>query len=48
VLPLRLYEAGAELLPVCVAWKPTVIDAFGAMSPLYWTFLAVTCPELGE
>src|SRR5688500_17691154 len=34
VLPLRENEAGAEVLPVCVAWKPMLIDALGAMSGL--------------
>ena len=48
VAPLRLNVLGAAVLPVCVAWKPMVTAAPAARSALYETFLAVTCPEVGE
>ena len=46
--PLSVNAVGVAVLPVWLAWKPTLTDAFGAMAALYATFLAVTCPELGE
>ena len=48
VCPLRANEVGAAVLPVWLAWKPTVTDAFGAMSALWLTFLTVTSPDAGE
>lgn len=34
VAPLRLKDAGAEVSPVCVAWKPRVVEAPGAREAL--------------
>lgn len=34
VAPLRLKDAGAEVSPVCVAWKPRVAEAPGAREAL--------------
>ena len=45
--PLRVNEPGAAVLPVWVAWKPMLTDALAAISALWDTFLAVTCPEVG-
>jgi hypothetical protein len=45
--PLRANELGLAVLPVCVAWKPMLTEAPGAMTVLYETFLAVTAPEVG-
>ncbi|BCB81718.1 hypothetical protein Pflav_081280 [Phytohabitans flavus] len=46
--PFKVNDAGRPVLPVCVAWKPTPTEAFGAMLPLYETLRAVTWPLLGE
>lgn len=48
VVPLRANEVGVAALPVWLAWKPMLTDALGAISALWETFLAVTCPEVGE
>ena len=47
VVPLRVKDAGVPVLPVWVAWKPIVIDAFGAIAALWLTLRAVTCPDVG-
>lgn len=40
--PLRLTEPGRAVLPVCVAWKPMVVEPRAGMAALYATLRAVT------
>ena len=46
--PLRVNDVGLAALPLWVAWKPMLTEAFGASAPLYETLRAVTAPEVGE
>lgn len=47
VLPLSVKDAGLPVLPVWVAWKPMLMDAFAAIVELWLTLRAVTCPDDG-
>jgi hypothetical protein len=47
-MPLRVKELGLPVSPVWVAWKPMVVEAFGAIMAFCVASRAVTWPDDGE
>jgi len=46
--PLSVNAVGGAVLPVWLARKPMLTEAFGAMAALYAMFPDVTRPDVGE